>query len=511
MYKFSWGNPDMEQTGRAVLRNRAAGILLTSALGLGLVLSGVNYAAHADQLDQQKQELEQEQGRLQTHLEGLDSDIFSKIAELEGLQAQLPGAQQALAEAESRVQAAANEVEDLNQRLATAEQQKADIAAEIEQNVEKMDESQKLIGQIASEAYKRGGVSNNLSFILGMSDSSLPETLGMADKAMRVQDTQLSTDAQRNAADRNAQARLDAVEERISGLKKDAEDALAREEAAKNEAAERKAEVEDMIGKTESLTAELKAKRPKIQQQLQANQQAQTEVNQQIAERQERLRREAEERARKEAEERKRKEEEARRKAEEERKRQVEEARKKHEAEQKRLAEEARRKNRPAPKKKAFVPPPAPAIPAPAPAMATTGTWGLSWPMNSPVTSEFGWRPTPAGTFDYGGRGGYVHTGIDFGASCGTPIRAAAAGEVWFADWAVWTSGNRVVISHGVVGGKALATKYHHMTHYVVRPGQKVTKGQVIGYVGSTGNSTGCHLHFETIVDGAAVNPRSVV
>ena len=351
-----------------------------------------------------------------------------------------------------------------------------------------MDKSEKLIGQIASEAYKRGGVSEDLSFILGMSESSLPDSSAWPIRPSGVQDQRLSSDSQRNAADRNAEARLKAVEKRISSLKKRAEEALKREEAAKKAAADHKASVENMIDEAEKLTKELKAKRPEIQKQLQANQAAQNAVNQKIAERQERLRREAEERRRKEEAERKRKEEEAR---------------KRWQAEQARLAAEAKRQNKPAPKPKPFVPPAAPAAPS-------GGSHGLSWPVSGPVTSEFGWRPTPAGTFDYGGRGGYVHTGIDFGSACGA-IRAAAAGEVWYADWAVWTSGNRVVISHGVVNGKALATKYHHMTRYVVSPGQKVSKGQVIGYVGTTGNSTGCHLHFETIINGTAVNPRTVV
>lgn len=79
------------------------------------------------------------------------------------------------------------------------------------------------------------------------------------------------------------------------------------------------------------------------------------------------------------------------------------------------------------------------------------------------------------------------------------------------ADWAVWTSGRRVVISHGQVNGRLLATKYHHMTRYVVSPGQKVNQGDVIGYTGTTGNSTGCHLHFETLLDGTAVDPEGLL
>ena len=67
------------------------------------------------------------------------------------------------------------------------------------------------------------------------------------------------------------------------------------------------------------------------------------------------------------------------------------------------------------------------------------------------------------------------------------------------------------MIDHGSVKGKLLATKYHHMTRYIVSPGQKVSQGEVIGYTGTTGNSTGCHLHFETLVNGTAVNPAGLL
>src|SRR5699024_3570739 len=68
-------------------------------------------------------------------------------------------------------------------------------------------------------------------------------------------------------------------------------------------------------------------------------------------------------------------------------------------------------------------------------AAADTGSpWGLIAPLDSYQTSGFGWRPTPAGTFDYGGSGGYVHTGLDYGGGCGLPIKAARSGTVINAD-----------------------------------------------------------------------------
>ena len=94
------------------------------------------------------------------------------------------------------------------------------------------------------------------------------------------------------------------------------------------------------------------------------------------------------------------------------------------------------------------------------------------------------------------------HTGVDIGASYGTPILASNGGTVTLAGWNSGY-GNCVVIDHG--GGKA--TLYGHMSSIGVSKGQSVTKGQQIGRVGSTGNSTGPHIHFEILINGSAVNP----
>lgn len=94
------------------------------------------------------------------------------------------------------------------------------------------------------------------------------------------------------------------------------------------------------------------------------------------------------------------------------------------------------------------------------------------------------------------------HTGTDIGAAYGTTIVAANSGTVTLAGWNSGY-GNCVIIDHG--GGKA--TLYAHMSSYSVTKGQNVQKGQQIGRVGSTGNSTGPHLHFEVLINGAAVDP----
>jgi murein DD-endopeptidase MepM/ murein hydrolase activator NlpD len=116
---------------------------------------------------------------------------------------------------------------------------------------------------------------------------------------------------------------------------------------------------------------------------------------------------------------------------------------------------------------------------------------GLRWPVGGPVTSEFGYR------------WGRLHAGIDIGAGTGTPIHAAKGGTVIFAGQQSGY-GNVVIIDHG--GG--LTTLYGHQSRLGCNDGDHVEAGEVIGYVGSTGHSTGPHLHFETRINGSPENPR---
>ena len=129
---------------------------------------------------------------------------------------------------------------------------------------------------------------------------------------------------------------------------------------------------------------------------------------------------------------------------------------------------------------------------------ARAGT--LEWPVHGRITSPFGMRVHPVtGVYK-------LHTGADIGASCGTPIRAALPGVVVQAGWNS-AYGWRTVISHGAVDGVLLTTTYNHQTQLGVAVGDRVTAGQTIGTVGSTGYSTGCHLHLELYVNSALVDP----
>lgn len=124
------------------------------------------------------------------------------------------------------------------------------------------------------------------------------------------------------------------------------------------------------------------------------------------------------------------------------------------------------------------------------------GSGTMAWPLRGRFTSRYGYRRHPF----WGGR--HFHTGIDIAKKYGTPIKAADSGEVIFSGW--WDGyGKAIVVDHG----RKTTTVYGHLSRIYKRVGAVVAKGQVLGLVGSTGYSTGPHLHFEVRKNGKPVNP----
>ena len=134
----------------------------------------------------------------------------------------------------------------------------------------------------------------------------------------------------------------------------------------------------------------------------------------------------------------------------------------------------------------------------PAPAPARNGR--MLWPSDGPMTSRYGYRTHPI----YGDR--RLHAGIDIGSGSGAPVVAAAAGTVILSYFSE-SYGNLIVIDHGVLGGRQVTSAYAHQSQRVAQEGDAVSAGELIGRVGSTGNSTGPHLHFEVREDGEPVDP----
>ncbi|MGY3320389.1 peptidoglycan DD-metalloendopeptidase family protein [Arthrobacter sp. H-02-3] len=446
---------------------RSRMISATLALVLAGSLGASAPVAFADNLDDQQAALKDQAAQVQDSLEFVDARIAQAAADLVLYQGQLPAAQQALMDAQGRVAGAVQEVDALAARVDLAQQNKAKITAQLESDKQKIADTRKLIGQIATQAYKSGGVPSNLSLFFGSNQGgSLTDTIDLADQALRSQNSAMDKLTQQSATNVNAQARLAAVEAEITDLKAKADAALAREKAARDEAEAKKAQVDKLIADTTRIDAELQAAKPGIQNQLAQVKAQQDAVAADIAERDRKLR----------------------------------EA---WEAEQRRIAEAAAAAARAQGQ----------AVQPYVPVQGPPSAFGLRHPFSSniPITSGFGWRATPPGTIDFYGTGGYMHTGIDFGATCGTPVYAAAAGTVFSAGWGNDGGGNRVKISHGVIQGNSLTTIYYHNTSVTVSVGQHVEQGQLIAYSGTTGNSTGCHAHFETWLNGRAVDPMTLL
>ena len=146
----------------------------------------------------------------------------------------------------------------------------------------------------------------------------------------------------------------------------------------------------------------------------------------------------------------------------------------------------------PAPAPAAAPVPAAPAAPAPPSPTLRAPLASMS------VTSPFGFRVNPlTGSLDE------MHTGMDLSGQCSTPVLAAAAGTVTEAGWSPYGGGNRIVVDHG----NGLKTTYNHLDRIGVSVGQALTQGGQIAGVGTTGNSTGCHLHFEVMLNDQTVDP----
>jgi murein DD-endopeptidase MepM/ murein hydrolase activator NlpD len=121
-------------------------------------------------------------------------------------------------------------------------------------------------------------------------------------------------------------------------------------------------------------------------------------------------------------------------------------------------------------------------------------------PVRGAITSNYGKRESPrSGVEEF-------HSGIDISKSTGTPVSATADGIVSFSGWN-GGSGNLVVLEHGF----GYSTFYAHNKMNTVKVGQKVRRGDVIGYIGSTGNTTGPHVHYEIWKDGSSVNPKKYI
>ena len=398
-----------------------------------------------------KKKLDAEIVQLRLALEGTSKDLANAFIELKRTRALLPGAQQELAAADAAQAVADRHNADVATALAIAQANEAKAADALAQNSRDAQAAQDQLGNMARDAYQQGGDSGLSIALEATSPEDFTNRLVMMDTVMRVRSATLRGLDTMRAEGRAVTAHLVAVRQQVAALKVEAETALAQAKAARDLAAAAKTKLDLMYAAQTRYAATVAAKKATEVTNINTMQAQSNALARVLA---------------------------ARAKA----------ARQKAARERAARAAAARAAHRP--------------VPQYAPFGSVNGF--LSLPVNGPVSSEFGMRYDPVM------QRWQLHAGIDFAVNCGTPVHAAAAGDVVMAtpEYASGGYGNRLVIDHGLQGGGVdLTTTYNHLSSFVVTSGH-VARGQLVAYSGTTGFSTGCHLHFETRQDGVPVNPR---
>ncbi|SKC77769.1 M23 family metallopeptidase [Krasilnikoviella flava] len=471
--------------GRRVLGGLVVAVLVLGGATTSATVSASVSArtAAADDIDDQRaaaeakqRAKERERDGLQEELEDTNAKYRQAVLDLNEVEGRLPVAQAELAAAEAALEEARRKAAILAQRLSDAEAEESSVAGEIAAGKGKVEAARADVVQMARQAYRNGDDTSTLGIVTGaQSTEDFLEEFAVSSSAARSQARTLTDLQDAEAVARNQQARLEAIRSAIADLKREADANVVAAEKAQRQAADRKAEVERLISQQRKLKASIEAQKANALEELKANEQAQTSLESQI------------------------KDIIAKQKARDARI-----------AEERRKAEEAARKKAAAERRS-----------------NTSGGGGgggssndggsgggggggggssssgpfLGWPTNyHVVTSSYGMRFHP--TLHYW----RLHAGTDIRTYCGTPVYAAQSGYV---EQAHYTSGggNNVLINHGSYQGDNVMSRYLHLSYDTVGVGEKVGKGEIIGYSGSTGTSAACHLHFEVYVNGSTTDP----
>jgi len=399
-----------------------------------------------------KKKLDADIAQLRTQLDDTSQDLANAFIELYRTKAALPGAQRALKAAGVAQGVADRRNQEVATALALARANEAKAAETLAKNLRDSQEVQDQLGNAARDAYQQGGVSSLSIALEAQSPEDFTNRIVMLDTIMRIRAATLRGLDTMRAEGNAVRAHLVAVRQQVAALKVQAQVALAKATTAHETAAAAKTKLDRLYAAQTRVAASVEAKKAKEIASIKIMQ-AQADSLQRVLVARARAARAkaARERAAREA--------------------------------------AARAAGRP--------------FAQSAPQGSSSGS--LYYPVNGGyVSSPFGMRLDPVlGIWR-------LHAGIDIAASCGTPVYAAADGEVIMATptWASGGYGNRLVIDHGLQRGINLTTAYSHLSSFVVTVG-RVTRGQLVAYVGTTGLSTGCHLDFQTREDGIPVNPPS--
>lgn len=485
-----------------------------AAAALVVALTGVAFAprALAEDLDSMRAALsgvQQQQQNAQLEISESATRVKSATGQLVESENALGAARARLSDIAVQLSAARSVDADLAARLAVEQAALEQAGLEVARGEADLASQLKMMGIAARDAYQQHNPLQGLSVVFDA--GSTGEVSQRLQWNTTIFDTQAADKTRLDAV----QAGLNAARDRQAGI--EAAVAAQKAAAAKQVRLIRglEADARAQTAAVQALVASNVAARAAAEAELDADQRSysllkaeedgiQGEIQGELA----RLKAEAEQRAREEAARRAAEAEAARRAAAEaEAARRAEEARlAAARAEEARTASEAARRAAAAAPKPSSAPTTTKAVARPAAAASDPTGYGLSRhgllrPVAARSGSAFGMRFHPILKY------WRMHNGTDFGAATGTPLYAAADGIV-LKSGANGGFGNFVLIGHNSeISGKYVTTGYAHQSRIVVGVGQRVRRGQVIGYVGSTGLSTTPHLHFEVRLDGVPVNP----
>ncbi|MFC8796859.1 peptidoglycan DD-metalloendopeptidase family protein [Promicromonospora sp. NPDC057138] len=434
---------------------------LAAVLAMVLLLGGAT-AVHADDLDDRRAAAERQQAAkederesLEAELEHTDTQLADAVLELNQVEGRLPVAEAELAVAEAELERAEREAAILAQRLADAQLEEAKVSQQLEDGSGKVDGARDDIAQMAREEFRGSSDASTIGLVTGaQSTEEFIDGYSVSSSAARIRARTLAELQDAEATARNLQARLSAIREVVTELKRLADENVQSKEQAKQAAVERKAEIQRLIAQQERLKNRIERRKDIARQNMRDNEEELSSIESDLKGI----------------------------------------IRKQKERDERLAQEQAERE-------------------AAAGGSSGGGSSGgssagslsfLSYPTASPVvTSSYGMRFHPVLQYYR------LHAGTDFRAYCGTPILAAADGTVLYARY-LEGLGNQVLINHGYsADGSSVMTSSNHLTSFAVSPGQRVSRGQVIGYSGTTGTSTACHLHFELYINGSTVDPMT--
>ncbi|MFC3689221.1 peptidoglycan DD-metalloendopeptidase family protein [Aquipuribacter hungaricus] len=478
------------------MRNHVRGrsccaVLLAMAVVLGTPAAASTTPEDREGVEQRQGEVREGLDSSRQELDEVGAELSAASERLAGLQARLPGARAAVEKAAADVTAARQRDAELTVELSLAEAAVTAAGLQLQERTGAADETEKVVAGVAREVYQGSGFTPLTILVDADSAGEYADMVAFAAVARRSQNQALSRLRVQQVDIRNAEARLEAERARVEDLKRLAAEQVVATEAAEAAARDAQDALETLVAQEDQAVATFEAAKAAEEAEIAALEVEEQKLVEQLA-----AIAEAERLA--ELERQRQLELERQRLAELERQR-VAELERQRQVEIQRQREQAERDNRPAPAPPPPVTPRTPQAP-PAP-QAPSGSGFLSRPVvGARISSQFGYRIHPILGYRK------LHAGTDFAAPCGTPITAAADGTVVTAGWG-GGFGNLVVIAHGNVGGSSLATAYAHQSRLAVSAGQTVSRGQVIGYIGTTGSSTGCHLHLETRLAGTPVDP----